>query len=281
MEVCHSSTSPLSCNSNTSFLDQVFGTDGRRHKDEGIWSWIKAQKNKRKSQQLSLGRTKSMSATPDSAHSRSDSYHSRVSSSGSQLSFVSYSCSQRSPTSTFTPSISSSSVTDRTYVPPPSPTMSFQSSAPSSATIVSPNRHSHRRSQSTLQLSTPSSAQDFTPQYPNHHRSYSEEPTKRRSASTTPESVRHLQSFPDSSQEDLGSRNPLKGKGVPRDTVEEEDEVEEMVRGTDESVQVRQQHPRWSSPSLRSPVSSDEIEGRRSRRMSETRSAKSDGWWWE
>ncbi|KAF9573547.1 Multifunctional pyrimidine synthesis protein CAD [Mortierella alpina] len=261
---------------NTSFLDQVFGTDGRRHKDEGIWSWIKAQKNKRKSQQLNLSRTKSMSATTDSAHSRSNSYNSRVSSGGSQLSFVSYSCSQRSPTSTFTPSISSSSVTDQTFASPSSPTMSFQSSNASSTTAVSPNRHSHHRSQSTFQLSTPDSAQEFAHQYPNHHRSYSEEPTKRRPLSTRSESIRHLQSISDSS-EGLGSRNPLKGKGVSRERVEEEDEEE--VRGTDAGAQVRQQHPRWSSPSLSPPVSSDEIEGRRSRRMSDSRSA--NGWWWE
>ncbi|KAG0271741.1 hypothetical protein BGZ95_000405, partial [Linnemannia exigua] len=31
-----------------SFLDEIFGTDGRKHKDEGIWNWIKNQRNKRK-----------------------------------------------------------------------------------------------------------------------------------------------------------------------------------------------------------------------------------------
>ncbi|GJJ72867.1 hypothetical protein EMPS_05225 [Entomortierella parvispora] len=120
MEVCQSQSSH---HSSMSFLDQIFGTDGRKHKEDGVWNWIKHQRNKKSNKTL-VGRSTNgggdlkiiagdesarLSSYPHQQyHVRSNSRSSNHSSSTAVTSH-SYMCrTPTSPTSTFIPSYSSS-----------------------------------------------------------------------------------------------------------------------------------------------------------------------------
>ncbi|KAF9092523.1 serine palmitoyltransferase component [Mortierella sp. AM989] len=151
MEVCHPSPSTAAANMN--LLDQIFGTDGRNKKDEGIWNWVKNQKikSKTKSKDKHQLLTRSHTSSPESTHSTyAGSALSTVCASSSvpassTVSITSFTCSPTSPTSSFTPS----------HVHAPSSTTSKSSSTTMLSTPASPTETDASSSYSSLSSSTP------------------------------------------------------------------------------------------------------------------------------
>ncbi|KAF9150349.1 serine palmitoyltransferase component [Linnemannia schmuckeri] len=172
-----------------SFLDEIFGTDGRKHKDEGIWNWVKNQRIKRKlkkAEQAALHTmtpaaattTFSSASSATGGHTHNHHYHqhhhlestqhtrSRSVSSAASTSHASFYCSPRSPTSTFTPSTAPttaySSPRGSLYFRRPASVNSTATTAVGSVTppmdVSSPKTHrlpythSRQRAQSTFTL---------------------------------------------------------------------------------------------------------------------------------
>ncbi|KAI7816878.1 hypothetical protein BC939DRAFT_467621 [Gamsiella multidivaricata] len=310
MEVCHSS-------SNMSLLDQLFGTDGRKHKNEGIWNWVKNQTSKHKNKNKDRDSNgpvllaRSFSCTPASTHNRSDSSNS--SRSNRAASYVSFTCSPTSPTSSFALSYTqtsnphdSSSSSPSSSSSSSSPSSSSSSSWSSSPTKVSraaspssnitatsaskraPYLHSRQRTQSVAAPSMQSPAknvgngtQEQLYRYPHQSYSHADGPIKRSTSARSAPAHLYTHRRGSVSHESLEGRRALKGKRVQRDTMNEISETESNSSTLDMSIgnQKQQQMQRWGGSHGESALS-DERDRTRARSI-EIRHAKRDDWWWE
>ncbi|KAF9997492.1 hypothetical protein BGZ79_008809 [Entomortierella chlamydospora] len=279
-----------------SLLDQLFGTDGRNKKDEGIWNWIKNQKMKSKNKSKSKNNhqilTRSLTSSPSDPHSNVTSKRSSTYS-GSSLSTVcvsvpasssiSYTCSPSSPTASFKPSSSSSfpipapsptftessrSSTATTLNMPASPTSSTSSSPSSSST---PSINSNRqRTQSAIVSSThPFASSSFSFGEGPIKRSVSSKSTSSRAASTQA----HYSNYNFDRSRSFSHGGPTGGIDDISETAttffDNGDSEDETSTIGSRSMQQRQQ--RWSSPGGERELA----------RRAEIRKARNDGWWWE
>ncbi|KAI8595195.1 hypothetical protein EDD21DRAFT_391828 [Dissophora ornata] len=276
--------------SNMSLLDQIFGTDGRRHKDEGIWNWVKNQKNKHKNKNSPVVLTRSMTTAnpPGLIHSRSDSFNSSLSGSAS---YVSFTCSPTSPTSSFTPSITrnthdpsfatscSSSITSSSSSSPSSPMTPTESyRAPTPASARTPYLQSRQRTQSTFTL--PSQQPMYQHSHQGHDGIAVNGPIKR---STSAKSAKTY--YSNMSQESFGGG--LKGKRGSIMQIDLMDDISETEKSSssvgdstlNSSHIHHSHHTNTANGSQRGGgyMSDDD----KSRRSAEIRQAKRDGWWWE
>ncbi|KAI8345159.1 hypothetical protein B0O80DRAFT_431804 [Mortierella sp. GBAus27b] len=268
-----------------SFLDHIFGTDGKG-KDDGVWIWLKNQRTKHKNRQ----RTKTGDHPSAPLHGltltriRSDSVHSSV----SDLTVVT-SCNISVPSSPGSPT---SPFTRDSRDPPLSPTKSVRdtssppcssSSSPPSPTSKTPYTYSRQRAMSTFALptQTPVAGSRQLYQNPHQNRSFVDGPIKRSTTSRSAPAFSCSSSSSSSSvwtsSTTINSVSHTSSNDTPR-----------AFHGNTTAGAGQQQQdapqPPMSRQSQKGRFSEDELprsELERVRRIETKQTRNNDGWWWE
>lgn len=292
-------TNSSSSSSSMSFLDQIFGTDGRKHKEDGVWNWIKHQKNKRSrkgpSQLDSYGNSTTSNSgdkkenssswgdesqqvrvvrpSPQHLHSRSNSRCSNLSTATTATSQPYLCRTPTSPTSTFVPSYSSSF-------------SSFSSASSSTSSVTAVTTPTLLAQSNTPTVRPPVHQQQQPQQQPPRQRAQSTFTQPGTSTSTIAPSTSFTTSIPSRQQPTFSSNSfttpsPSQTNGTIKRSVSVGSTPSSARSRVMNQQQERPRRQRWSSGSASFVSSRTSPRILEEGEVDEGEGNKNDEWWWE